>query len=400
MLPAMTHNTMPNDNVDTRSGRRTLLSCIAGLTALAGLAAAATAVAAEDDSLPSASTLQQALDDVVGAGAPGAMILVRDGDETIRLASGLGNLAPDTPMDIDDRARVGGITKSFTATVVLQLVGEGTIALDDTVEHWLPGVLPNGDGISVRQLLNHTSGLYNYSSDPDVLAPYMEGDLTHPFDPRDGVQVAADHDPLFAPGTALAYSNTNYLVLAMIVEAATGNTFESELTSRIFEPLGLEDTSYSTSPEITGRHIHGYIILEGQPPIDATPWNPAQFGASGAILSTAGDVADFYQALLQGELLPADLLASMMTIDPAATGGVPDAGILGGGWGLGLLREEFPCAAAWGHDSETPGYMTAAWNSEDGERQVLVIVNSHFFDHDQPDGAAMRDLLTTAYCGA
>jgi D-alanyl-D-alanine carboxypeptidase len=379
----------------TRSRRRVVL---AGLAVLGAVAAIGIIASNKSDPTLEAAALQAALDDVVRAGSPGAVVFVRDGDEMIRLASGRGNLEPDTAMDIENPARVGGITKSFTATVVLQLVDDGVIALDDTVEHWLPGVLPNGDGITVRQLLNHTSGLYNYSSDPEVLAPYMEGDLTHPFDPADGVQVAAEHDPLFAPGTALAYSNTNYLLLAMIVEAATGNSFESELTARIFEPLGLDHTSYAMSPEISDPHTHGYIILEGQPPIDATPWNPAQFGASGAILSTADDVAHFYEALLQGELLSADTLASMMTIDPVATGGVPDAGILGGGWGLGVLREDFPCGIAWGHDSETPGYMTAAWNSNDGERQVVAIVNSHFFDHDQPTSEAMRNLLVAAYC--
>jgi D-alanyl-D-alanine carboxypeptidase len=139
------------------------------------------------------------------------------------------------------------------------------------------------------------------------------------------VQIAADHDPLFAPGTALAYSNTNYLLLAMIVEAATGTSFESELMARIVEPLGLTDTTYATSPEIAGPHIHG-CSLDGQPPIDATPWNPALFGASAAVLSNADDVARFYAALLQGSLLSDELLASMMTIDPVATGGVPDAG--------------------------------------------------------------------------
>jgi D-alanyl-D-alanine carboxypeptidase len=390
----MTHNTMPINNVDRRSGRRAVLACIAGLSAVAALA---THGSAEAETAP--STLQQALDDVVSAGAPGAIVLVRDGDESVRLSSGLGNLDPETPMNVDDRVRIGGITKSFTATVVLQLVGESVVALDDTVERWLPGIIPNGAGMTIRQLLNHTSGLYNYSSDPSVLAPYMEGNLTQAFDPRDGVQIAADTDPLFAPGTSLSYSNTNYLLLAMIVEAATGNPFEVELAARIIEPLGLDHTSYTTSPEIAGQHTHGYIFLE-QGPIDVTPWNPALFGASGAILSNADDVARFYQALLHGELLSADLLASMMTIDRAATGGVPDAGILGGGWGLGLLREEFPCGVAWGHDSETPGYMTAAWNSDDGQRQVVVIVNSHFFDHDQPTSEAMRNLLVTAYCGA
>ena len=391
----MTHNTMPINNVDRRSGRRAVLACIAGLSVVA--ARRRPTVRRTADTAP--STLQQALDDVVGAGAPGAIVLVRDGDESVRLSSGLGNLAPETPMDIDDRARIGGITKSFTATVVLQLVGENVVALDDTVERWLPGVLPNGAGITIRQLLNHTSGLYNYSSRSDGPGP------VHGRQPDAGVRPARwrpdrrRHRPAVRTGHALSYSNTNYLLLAMIVEAATGNPFESELVARIIEPLGLDHTSYTTSPEIAGPHTHGYIFLE-QGPLDVTPWNPALFGASGAILSNADDVARFYQALLHGELLSVDLLASMMTIDPAATGGVPDAGILGGGWGLGLLREEFPCGVVWGHDSETPGYMTAAWNSEDGQRQVVVIVNSHFFEHDQPTSEAMRNLLVTAYCGA
>ena len=114
-------------------------------------------------------------------------------------------------------------------------------------------------------------------------------------------------------------------------------------------------------------------------------------------MSNTDDVARFYRALLRGRLLPRALLRTMQTIDPVATGGVPDAGILGGGWGLGLLRERFPCGTAWGHDSEIPGYMTAAWNSKNGTRQVAVIVNSHH-SHDEPVSRAMRHLLATAYC--
>ena len=252
--------------------------------------------------------------------------------------------------------------------------------------------------ISIRQLLNHTSGIYNYSSDPTILAPYEEGNFTLIFDPLQGVQVAAAHGPVFAPGTAFEYSNTNYLLLAMIVEAAGGDPIASELQTRLFEPLGLDETSYPTTSEIEGSHIHGYIPLDTGP-LDVTPWSPTLFGASGAILSNANDVARFYRALLRGRLLTPSLLRSMQTIDPVATGGVPDAGILGGGWGLGLLREKFPCGQAWGHDSETPGYMTAAWNSKDGNRQVVVIVNSHFFGHDEPVAQAMRNVLVAAYCG-
>jgi D-alanyl-D-alanine carboxypeptidase len=370
------------------------LACLVGVVAVATPTLAA---GGHRDSIKETTELQRTLDEVVAAGAPGAVALVRDGTRTIRLSSGEGNLEPSSPMQVGDLSRIGGVTKSFTATVVLQLVGEGKVALDDTVEQLLPGVIPNGDDITVRQLLNHTSGIYDYAQDPAVLAPYSEGDLTHVFDPQQGVQVAADHEPMFAPGTALGYSNTNYLLLGMIVEGATGQSIGAELQARIFEPLGLRHTSYPTSSEMPGSYTHGYLLVEGPPLVDVTQFSPTVLGASGAILSNATDVARFYRALLSGRLLRPDLLEAMQSIDPVATGGIPDAGILGGGWGLGLLREELPCGEAWGHDSENPGYMTAAWNSKDGGRQIVVVVN-RAFDHDDPVSEAMRKVLVTGYC--
>jgi D-alanyl-D-alanine carboxypeptidase len=369
-----------------------LVACLAGIAGVACLVAPA--LAATDPTEPTAK-LQRVLDQVVAAGAPGAIVLVRDGDRTIRLSSGNGSLAPKTPMRVADRSRIGGVTKSFTATVVLQLVGEKKLALSDTVERWLPGVISNGNAISIRQLLNHTSGIYSLEKDPRVLAPYYKGDLTQIFDARKGVKIAAEHGPLFAPGSKLSYSNTNYFLLGMIVKAATGNSIGAELGSRIFEPLGLRHTTYPTSSRIPGSYTHGY--LAGKKPVDVTPFSPTLFGPAGAIVSNADDVARFYRALLRGRLLGPDLLKSMQTIDSVATGGVLDAGIRGGGWGLGLLRENFPCGTAWGHDAENPGYMTAAWNSKDGNRQVVVVVNSSF-SHDEPVSRAMRTVLATAYC--
>lgn len=371
---------------------------VASLAGLAGAACLTTpALAGGGGANHQTAKLQRALDRVVAAGAPGAAVLVRDGDKTTRLASGYGNLAPQTPMRTSDRSRIGGVTKSFTATVVLQLVGERKLTLGDSVETWLPGVISNGRDISIRQLLNHTSGIYDYMQDPGVLAPYMEGDLTHVFDPEEGVRIAAEYGPQFAPGTSLLYSNTNYALLAMIVKAATGKTIDAQLQARLFAPLALRNTSYPTLSDIDGRHTHGYVFLDSGP-FDVTPWSPSGAGAAGAIVSNADDLARFYRALLGGRLLSKPLLKSMRTIDPAATGGVPDAGILGGGWGLGLLKEHFPCGTAWGHDTEIPGYMTAAWNDKTASRQVVVVVNSHH-SHDEPVSRAMRDVLATAYCG-
>jgi hypothetical protein len=161
----------------------------------------------------------------------------------------------------------------------------------------------------------------------------------------------------------------------------------------IFGPLELRQTTYPTSSRITGSDTHGYFLIGKPPLVDVTAFSPTLFGAAGAILSSADDVARFYRALLSGRLLEPDLLKAMETIGAVATGGVPDSGILGGGWGLGLLRETFPCGQAWGHDAENPGYMTAAWSSKDGSRQIVVVVNS-IFSHDAPVSRAMRSVLT------
>jgi D-alanyl-D-alanine carboxypeptidase len=340
--------------------------------------------------------LQRALDDVVAAGAPGAVVVVRDGDRTRRLSSGLADVANGTPARAADLTRIGGMTKSYTATVVLQLVGEGRLRLGDTLERWLPGRISNGSAITIRQLLNHTSGIFSFDQDPSVFAPYAEGDLTRIFDLDEGVRIANEHGPLFAPGTQLSYSNTNYVLLGMIVEKAAGRPLAAQLSQRIFEPLGLRHTSYATSSEMPGSYLHGYF--GGDTSFDVTALSPTLFGPAGAIISTAEDLTRFYRALLRGRLLAPPQLRAMQTIDPVATGGVPDAGILGGGWGLGLLKERFPCGTAWGHDAENPGYMAAAWSTKDGDRQVAVAVNGDY-EHDAAVSEAMRALLVAGYCG-
>jgi D-alanyl-D-alanine carboxypeptidase len=392
--------TTTTEETRRRSSRRRTV--VAGFIGLAVVAAATPAWASSEhdrhDRLPSSAALQQALDDVVAAGSPGAIVLVRDGNHTVRLASGQSNISPETAMSPKLPTRIGGVTKSYVASVILQLATEGKLTVDDKLDKWLPGVISNGSEITIRQLMNHTSGIYNFSADPSVLAPYEQGDLTHIFDPLDGVAIAAAHGPNFAPGSAFEYSNTNYLLLAMIIEEVTGNAFPSELNDRIFRPLRLGDTSYPTSSVIRGHHVHGYLFVGAPTPMDVTDFSPTVMGASGAILSNADDVADFYRAVLEGRLFGAAELTAMKTIDPVATGGIPDAGILGGAWGLGLIRDTFPCGDAWGHDAENPGYMTATWNSEDGDRQVVVLVNSNF-DHDAPVSEAMRALLTLGYCG-
>ena len=341
--------------------------------------------------------LQRALDGVVAAGVPGAVLLVREGNRTMRLASGYGNLRPRTPMRTGDRFRVGSITKTFVATIVLQLVGEHKLALDDTVERRLPGVVPNGNGITLRQLLNHTSGLFDYGGD----STFVDDAYRHPlkdWTPRQIVAIATAHKPRFAPGGGWSYSDTNYYVLGLIVEAATRHSLASELRNRILLPLHLTETSLDSAPQIAGRYAHGYFL---EPLQDVSVGSPSVFWAAGGLVSNADDLARFYRALLNGLLLRADLLRLMQTVVTPA----PDFA-----YGLGLLRLREQCGYVWGHTGGSPGYVANALNSKDGRRQVIVLVNAtaaslsapvngfQFFHLPQRAGDAVESLIRTAYC--
>ncbi|MFY9578120.1 MAG: serine hydrolase domain-containing protein [Gaiellaceae bacterium] len=341
--------------------------------------------------------LQRALDQVVATGVPGAVLLVRDGERTTRLTSGYGSLRPRTRMRAGDRFRVGSITKTFVATVALQLVGEQKLGLEDTVERWLPGVVPNGTHITVRQLLNHTSGLFDYGGDRRFVADAFRHPLKN-WTPRRIVAIATAHKPRFAPGAGWSYSDTNYYVLGLIIEAATKHSLAGELRHRIFAPLRLHDTSFPTGPRIAGHYAHGYFL---RPLQDVSVGSPSVQWAAGALVSNADDLARFYRALLDGRLLRADLLRAMETVVTPA----PDFS-----YGLGLMKLREPCGSVWGHTGGSPGYVANALNSKDGTRQVVVFVNAtaaslsapvngfQFFHLPKRAGNAVDRLIQTAYC--
>ena len=373
-------------------------SLLATLALSVAVAGAATGTAAPGRAAAREATLQRALDRVVAGGVPGAALLVRDSGRTIRLTSGYGNLKPRTAMRANDRFRVGSVTKAFVATVVLQLVGERKLALDDTVARWLPGVVPNGKRITVRQLLGHTSGLFDYGGD----AHFVEAAYRNPlrdWSPREIVAIAVSHHPRFAPGTSWGYANTNYYVLGLIVEAATGRPLGAELRRRIIEPLHLRATSFDTAPRIAGHHAHGFFV---SPLEDVSVGSPSVVWAAGALVSDADDLARFFTALLGGRLLAPAELRSMETI----AGSTPLFS-----YGLGLEKVPTTCGAVWGHTGAMPGYSTNALGSKDGRRQVVVLVNGTHglgaassngfrgFGPPERAGRAIDRLIQTAYCG-
>jgi D-alanyl-D-alanine carboxypeptidase len=371
-----------------------VLLAVAAVTAMAlpGRAHAATAA-------PPA--LQQALDRLVTDGAPGAIALERRDGEEWHAASGVADLATQEPISARDRYRIGSITKGFVSTVALQLVGERRLSLDDTVEQWLPGVVPNGAAITVRELMNHTSGIYDY-----VDAPFYLGLLRDPlktWQPLELVRLAVAHPPVFAPGTSWSYSNTNYIVLGLIVAAVQKRPAALQMASpaievyrRIVGPLGLRHTSFPlTDPDIRGPHAHGYVIDPppewGLPAIlDTTRINPSMAWTAGAIVSTLDDVADFHRALFAGRLLdPAQQQALETTVAVA-----PDVG-----YGLGVLKLQTPCGTAWGHDGGMPSAVNISLTSPDGSRQAALMVNRDANSWTEQIGMDYSSALMTAFCG-
>jgi D-alanyl-D-alanine carboxypeptidase len=334
--------------------------------------------------------LDPLLERVTRAGAPGVLLLVRDGSDVQSSTRGDADRDPARPMQAGDRFRIGSVTKTFVATVVLQLVDEGVVRLGDTVEMWLPGLVPGGRRITVRQLLSHTSGLFDYVEDPRVFAPYAR-EPGYDWHPRRLIQIAGSHPPPFPPGKRFAYSSTNYLVLGLIVEAATGTTLERQLRARIFEPLGLNQTTFAPR-FVSGPFVHGHRAPSHQgvvtgAPVDISRQAATWTWAAGAIVSSADDLRRFFAALLGGKLLPPGLLREMETLVPAGTQQ----------YGLGLAVFPTPCGEAWGHTGNVQGTVTVAWNRRDASRQIVLVVNTYPLSPELE--AAVRRVQLAAFCG-
>ena len=338
---------------------------------------------------PADVAMRAALQAVVDAGASGAMELVDDGAHVSSLAVGAARLDPRRALRVRDQVRVGSITKTVVATITLQLVGEGRLRLADTVQRWLPGEVPNGSAITIRMLLNHTSGIFDYVNDPAWLAAAL-ADPHRDWAPQELVAVAVAHPPLFAPGQGWSYSNTGYVLLGLILERLTGEPLEKLVAQRVTGPLHLHRTFLATSADFVRPYAHGYLPPSetGDGYLDTSSWAPSFAWASGALVSTAADLARFYQALLSGRLLRPALMRAMTTT-------VTDAAHPGFGYGLGIYTQRTACGTVWGHDGGIPGYTSFALNNRAGTRSAVVLVPT---DADPAIAARIEAAVTIAVC--
>lgn len=358
-------------------------------TALAVFAAPTAALAASDTA--HRVGLQEGLDDITSTSAVGALMDLRDEHGGWRGTSGVAELGTTHGVSAHDRFRIGSITKTFAATVTLQLAAEDRLGLDDTIGTWLPDALPNGHRITVRQLLNHTSGVPDYRSAlPMPPAPQFLDNRLRTWSAAELIQRAVVNPPTFEPpGSDYAYSNTGYLLLGQIIERVSGRSYGEEIERRIIRPLRLRGTSLpGTSPYIRGPHTHGYVPIQqgrGTRLVDLTEMNPSVMGAGGEMISTARDLNRFLAALLGGELVPDRLLDAMKT-----------PGVHDRKYGLGLQWKDTSCGVrVYGNDGDAMAYQSWSFSTQDGRRQVTIALTPDF--RGDPDDA-VDALVDKAFC--
>lgn len=303
---------------------------------------------------------------VLDSGATAFIGSVHDEQNSTSIALGVADRDSGAEAVASDEFQMGSTTKTVTATVALQLVGEGVLSLDDSVERWLPEAVPNGSAITLRMLLQHTSGLFDYASD-DAFGLALFADPTAEHTAQDLLTVALKHDPTFAPGEGWAYSNTGFVVVGMMLEAATSQSVPDLITERVIAPLGLEHTYWAADGKFRDSHLHGYYRSQpgGTDYVDVSSFPLSWADAAGALISTTGDLGEFERALQSGALLePAELAEMRSTVDIPDTGGQY-------AYGLGLMRISTPDGDVWGHTGGTLGYLTQAWSTEDGSRSLI-----------------------------
>jgi D-alanyl-D-alanine carboxypeptidase len=352
-------------------------------------------------------SVQRDVDALRDAGVTGAAVRLETAHGTVIARSGVGDLVTRRPVPKDGYLRLGSTTKMFVATVVLQLVGEKRLSLDQTVEQLLPGVVSgagnDGRTITVRDLLQHTSGLSDYIHDvfPDPRAQTYFANRWRAYEPEELVALAMRHEPAFPAGTGWAYSNTNYVLAGMIIEKITGRTWEQQVHHRILRPLGLEHTDTpGTRPLLPHPHTanHQQFTVDG-PMVDTTlPYRPFDSGADGSMTGTARDLNRFLTALVDGRLLkPAELAAMRTTVPVPQDSGHP----AGTQDGLGLFFTPLSCGGGYlGHGGSGFGYVVRAATTTDGRRTVTVSAHSRPADPQTADRQeeALRNLIDHALC--
>jgi D-alanyl-D-alanine carboxypeptidase len=361
------------------------------LAALVALAVASPAVAAP----PTNADLQRRLDALVQAdgGPPGAIVTLRRGPRATVLTSGEAEAGTGRAPRFTDHMRIASVSKAFSGAVALRLVARGKLELGDRVGALLPGLPRAWSGVRLRQLLNHTSGLPDYTQS-DGFRQQFEDDPEGYVSPAKIIGWVAGEPLEFEPGSEYRYSNTDNIVVGLMSERVTGRSYRRLLRRLVFGPLRLTRTSFPASPPLPDPFIHGYVVEPGAPPQDVSTFlSPSGAWASGAIVSTPRDLGTFIRGYLGARLFPARLQRRQLSfVDGDSSPPGPGANSAG----LAVFRYRTRCGSVYGHTGNFPGYVQFAAATRDGSRAVTTSLNIP-----APSGellARLRSMQATAVC--
>ncbi|KMS86277.1 MULTISPECIES: serine hydrolase domain-containing protein [Streptomyces] len=326
-------------------------------------------------------------------GAPGALTRIDSGASSYRIAMGKADTAAGTAMDADRRFRVGSVSKSFTTVVLMQLVAEGRVDLDAPANDYLPKPLPD-DRTTVRHLLSHRSGLWDYTNDMFYhTVPGFEAVRNKVFTFQELIDLSTAHQPTNQPGAAYSYSNTNFVVLGQLIEHVTGVPMATQYEQRIFQPLGLKNTSYvHPQTTIAGSYARGYVRDDDTtlPLVDSTEQTVSWAQSAGAVISNSANLNRFFAALVSGKLVPEPQLQEMMSMVPVNADGTQF-------YGLGLRARKLSCGVTvYGHTGTVQGYYTYAFTTADGKRSMTSMANT---SNNGTVNTVLAGTLEAAFCG-
>ncbi|MDQ2631888.1 MAG: beta-lactamase family protein [Actinomycetota bacterium] len=354
------------------------------------------ALAAPAAAAPRPADVKRGLERLVAAkgGPPGAIAtMYRDGKLTVLRAGRADVRRPGAPKPTD-HMRIASVAKAFSGAVALNLVRAGRLGLDDTIAQRLSGMPATWGSVTVRQMLNHTSGLPDYTKSKGFARQAEK-------DPRGFVSPAkiigwVRNDPLeFAPGSDYEYSNTDNIVIGLIAEAVTGQPYDRSLEEIVFAPAGLTQTSFPVKPALPKPFIHGYVVEPGEEPVDVSTFlSPSGAWASGAIVSTPRELNVFIRSYLALKFFSTPQQQQQMQFFPGGESSPPGPGQNSAG--LALFRYKTKCGTVYGHTGNFPGYVQWAAATADGTRAVTTSLNIP-----APTGkllAQLRRVQTTAVC--
>jgi D-alanyl-D-alanine carboxypeptidase len=333
-------------------------------------------------------------------GPPGVIAIVQRGEDRRVHRFGVADLSDNARMRINDHMRVASVAKAFSGAAALSLVSKEILSLDDTIGKHLPD-LPKWSEVTLRQLLGHTSGLPDFSESDDFLAA-VRASPKKPLAPRELLSFVENKPPKFTPGSRYKYSNTDNIVVGLMIAAATGRTYERELKAQVFRPLGLERTSLPMGARLPEPFIHGYDnAVSHLPPEDLSEIIAAGWAwASGGVVSSPADLNEFIRGYVGGALFDSQTQAEQRKV--VEGGGSEPPGPGENAAGLAIFRYVTRCGTVWGHTGNTPGYTQFAAASPDGRNSVTVSINEQLSVTQGVPGAlaALREAEELGVCAA